>query len=313
MVEDTTRSRWKNEAWREGFRIGSEMIQGWWGLYQSEPEVACLRSRRWMGIRRSPLLQKASKIEAGAIAADIYSLFLPLLLRLFFFVTRRWTKNRRNNYRTSDERGVQYAILFGATVLIIASEAITSRRGKIPLPDHGRTRKGSRDTRGRRCVSTCSHHRPIFTNSVFRVWITRDCWNFRNFLRQMGCHRWSISARKVSSFQLCSLISFFFFRTNNLRYRIQCKNRISVSLISSLVCIDKCLESVTSDTPKAFTFHQLVLDRLYLWHLLQLQLISIYSLIARTRFQHLATFPFARYPLTYVASYSVPSPYRYRS
>ena len=109
------------------------------------------------------------------------------------------------------------------------------------------------------------------------------------------------------------LWSPFFFRTNNLRYRIQCKNRISVSLISSLVCINKCLESVTSDTPKAFTFHQLVLDRLYLWHLLQLQLISIYSLIARTRFQHLATFPFARYPLTYVASYSVPSPYRYRS
>lgn len=54
-----------------------------------------------MGIRRLPLPQKASKIEAGAIAA-------------------RW-RNRRNNYRA----GVQYAILSGTTVLVIASEAIT--------------------------------------------------------------------------------------------------------------------------------------------------------------------------------------------
>lgn len=42
----------------------------------------------------------------------------------------RGGRNRRNNYRAQAGRGVQYAILFGATVLVIASEAITCS----PLP-----------------------------------------------------------------------------------------------------------------------------------------------------------------------------------
>lgn len=99
-----------------------------------------MRSRRWMGIRRSPLPQKASKIEAGAIAADscLSLLFHPPPLSPPLAIAARRAKNRRNNYRANDGRGVQYAILSGATVLIIASEAITSRRGKIPRRDHGR-------------------------------------------------------------------------------------------------------------------------------------------------------------------------------
>lgn len=51
------------------FRVDEEKRFGGGGVvYQSDLEVACLRSRRWMGIRRLPLPQKASKIEAGAIA-----------------------------------------------------------------------------------------------------------------------------------------------------------------------------------------------------------------------------------------------------
>lgn len=60
------------EAWKKaGVADSGSMMKRFGGgvVYQSDLEVACLRSRRWMGIRRLPLLQKASKIEAGAIAA----------------------------------------------------------------------------------------------------------------------------------------------------------------------------------------------------------------------------------------------------
>lgn len=71
------------------FRVDDETIEagGAAGSYQSDLEVACLRSRGWMGIRRSPLPQKASKIEAGAIAC-----------------ARELERNRRNNYRPGDRR-----------------------------------------------------------------------------------------------------------------------------------------------------------------------------------------------------------------
>lgn len=74
-----------------------------------------------MGIRRSPVPQKASRIEAGAIAR--------------FLQAQRIVETIIE--RTDGRDGVcaSYAILFGATVLIIASEAITSQAKKCPFKE----------------------------------------------------------------------------------------------------------------------------------------------------------------------------------
>jgi len=55
---------------RGRFRVDDETMDSVVGSCINRiSRFACLRSRRWMGIRRLPLPQKASKIEAGAIAA----------------------------------------------------------------------------------------------------------------------------------------------------------------------------------------------------------------------------------------------------